>query len=207
MVTKTLLGTFPHNDGMVDRWDQRIMSAVAEHRSADLNHLAIAVSDAGRSPKVLAGLGIIGLLVVLWRRWYRPGLAAAAAFLAASLAVDVLKPLFDRARPPHHLALVRIDSPSFPSTHATTTSALAAAILVSVVWGTWSRAAVATSVLVTLVVLIGGCMVYLGAHWPTDVLAGWIIGTAIGAVIGWVARPRPRPRVVPQSRARVEHAG
>jgi membrane-associated phospholipid phosphatase len=192
---------------MVDRWDQRIMSAVAEHRSADLNHLAIAVSDAGRSPKVLAGLGIIGLLVVLWRRWYRPGLAAAAAFLAASLAVDVLKPLFDRARPPHHLALVRIDSPSFPSTHATTTSALAAAILVSVVWGTWSRAAVATSVLVTFVVLIGGCMVYLGAHWPTDVLAGWIIGTAIGAVIGWVARPRHRRRVVPHGRARVEHAG
>jgi membrane-associated phospholipid phosphatase len=191
---------------MVDRWDQRIMSALAEHRSADLNHLAIAVSDAGRSPKVLAGLGIVALLVVLWRRWYRPGLAAAAAFLAASLAVDVLKPLFDRARPPHHLALVRIDSPSFPSTHATTTSALAAAILVSVVWGTWSRAAVATSVLVTLVVLIGGCMVYLGAHWPTDILAGWILGTAIGAVIGWVARPRSRPAAVPQGRARVEHA-
>ena len=182
------------------------MSAVAEHRSADVNHVALAVSDAGRSPTVLAGLGIVALLVVLWRRWYRPGLAAAAAFVAATIAVDVLKPLFDRARPPHHLALVRIDSPAFPSTHATTTSALAAAVLVSVVWGTWSRAAVATSVLVTLVVLIGGCMVYLGAHWPTDVLAGWILGTAIGAVIGWVARPRPRRPVVPQGRARVEHA-
>ena len=55
------------------------MSVVAEHRSADVNHVALAVSDAGRSPTVLAGLGIVALLVVLWRRWYRPGLAAAAA--------------------------------------------------------------------------------------------------------------------------------
>jgi undecaprenyl-diphosphatase len=187
-------------------WDQRIMSAVAEHRSGDLNHVAIAVSDAGRSPRVLAMLGLVAVIVVLWRRWYRPGLAAAAAFLAASITVAVLKPLIDRARPPHHLALVRIDSPAFPSTHATTTSALAAAVLVSVVWGTWRRTMMATSALVTVVVLVGGCMVYLGAHWTTDVLGGWILGTAIGAVIGRLARPRARPTVVPQGRATVEHA-
>jgi undecaprenyl-diphosphatase len=197
----------PHNDRVEDRsWDQRIMSAVAEHRSGDVNHVAIAVSDSGRSPTVLAILGIVALLVVLWRRWYRPGLAAAAAFVAASIAVDILKPLFDRARPPRHLALVRIESPAFPSTHATTTSALAAAVLVSVVWETWRRTVVVTSVLVTLVVLIGGCMVYLGAHWPTDVLGGWILGTAIGAAIGLLARPRSRQPVAP-GHARVEHAG
>jgi membrane-associated phospholipid phosphatase len=201
----TRLWTLPHNDRVEDRsWDQRIMSAVAEHRSGDVNHVAIAVSDAGRSPWVLAILAILALLVVLWRRWYRPGLAAAAAFVAASIAVDVLKPLFDRPRPPHHLALVGVDGPAFPSTHAATTSALAAAVLVSVVWGTWSRTVVATSVLATVVVLVGGCMVYLGAHWTTDVLGGWILGTAIGAAIGWAVR-RPQP-TGGGGNARVEHA-
>jgi membrane-associated phospholipid phosphatase len=187
-------------------WDERIMSAVADHRVGALDEVANRVSETGQSETVLVIAGMAVVLVALWRGWYRPCLAAAAAFVAASIAVAVLKPMFDRPRPPRDLALVWVDGPSFPSTHATTTSALAVAVLISVVWGTRRRAALATVVLGSLVVFVGLCMVYLGAHWPTDVLAGWMLGGALGGGIGWLARPRPPGAAEPVGRARVGHA-
>jgi undecaprenyl-diphosphatase len=183
------------------------MSAVADHRIGAVDHVATWVSETGQSATVLVIAGVVALLVVLWRSWYRPCLAATAAFVSGSIAVDVLNPMFDRSRPPHSQALVWIDTPAFPSTHATTTWALAAAVLVSVVWGTRRRAAVATVVLGGLVVFVGACMVYIGAHWPTDVLAGWLLGGTLGAVIGGLARPRPSGAAEPVGRARVPTHG
>jgi undecaprenyl-diphosphatase len=187
-------------------WDERMMSAVADHRVGALDRVANRVSETGQSGTVLVIAALAVVLVVLWRGWYRPCLAAAAAFVAASIAVAVLKPMFDRGRPPRHLALVQVDSPSFPSTHAATTSALAAAVLVSVVWGTWRRTVAATAILGVMVVFVGVCMVYMGAHWPTDVLAGWLLGGALGGAIGWWARPAARGGPEPVGRARVGHA-
>jgi undecaprenyl-diphosphatase len=54
---------------------------------------------------------------------------------------------------------------------------------------------------VVAVVLVGVCMVYLGAHWPTDVLAGWALGAVLGATLGWVGRRvGPGPRAVSPER-------
>jgi membrane-associated phospholipid phosphatase len=180
------------------------MTAVAEHRSDAADAVANAISDVGRSPTVLGIAAVVVLVVAVWRRWYRPTLAAGAAFVLASIAVDVLKPVFDRARPPADVAIVTITTPSFPSTHATTTSALAVAVLVSVDWRTRRRAVTAAVVLLGPVVIVGVCMVYLGAHWPTDVLAGWLLGSAIGGATGWVARPRSPQRAA--GKASMEHA-
>jgi undecaprenyl-diphosphatase len=180
-------------------WDWRIMSAIADHRSPALNHVATRITEAGTSTTVLV-IGAVGcVLVMVWRRWYRAGLAAAGAFLVATLASNALKPAFDRQRPPWRLALIFVPGPSFPSTHATTTAAVAVAVLLSMAWSSRRYAAWAATLMLTVVLLVGACMVYIGAHWVTDVIAGWVLGAAIGGIIGLLARPR-RPRPAETSR-------
>ena len=171
-------------------WDERIMSAVAEHRTGGATAVANLVMDAGMSSMVLAIITLIALLVVVWRRPYRLALAAGLSWGLAALVVQLLKPVFGRARPPSDLALVTSSSPSFPSTHAAMTSAIAVAVLLTCAWSTRRRAAAATAVLLALVVFAGVCMVYLGAHWPSDVLAGWALGSVIGGSLGLVLRRR-----------------
>jgi undecaprenyl-diphosphatase len=187
-------------------WDEQMMSSIDAHRTSALDDLTTWVTKTGTSPVVLAIGVAVCVAVMIWRRWYRVGAAAAAAFLLATVAADVLKQVFDRGRPPWRLALIAVDGPSFPSTHAATTSAVAVAVLVSVAWGSRRQAVTTAAVLLTSVAFVGACMVYVGAHWVTDVLAGWALGAAIGAAVGWLARPRSRGVPEPVGHARVGHA-
>ena len=181
------------------------MSFVSDHRSPGPNHMAKTVMDAGNSPKVLAAAGLIAMAIVLWGRWYRPAVAAVVALCAGAVVADLLKIVFDRPRPPPELSIVSLSGSAFPSTHAAATSAVAAAVLLSVVWRTRALRFLAGTVLLVLVVFVGACMVYLGGHWPSDVLAGWAIGIVLGISIGWLARPRARQSIAGEPSA--EHTG
>jgi len=135
--------------------------------------------------------------------WIIPGLLAAAVFVrqrkrqalsvlillgialvaSDSLCVRVLKPLFARARPCHPAMLVEggrfllghRTSLSFPSAHAMN-SATAAALLAALYPKRWPWFAVAA-------VLVSLSRVYVGVHFPLDVLAGACAGVALAALI------------------------
>ncbi len=114
--------------------------------------------------------------------------AALTCVSAAGLAAGVtalLKELFDRVRPaladPGIEALVATpDSPSFPSGH--TSTAFAAAIAVGSFYPRlrWP--------LLGLAALVGLSRIYLGVHYGLDVLAGAVLGIALGLVIVWTVR-------------------
>jgi undecaprenyl-diphosphatase len=112
-------------------------------------------------------------------------LATAVSLLLANLAATLIKALVERPRPAVSVdainpAVATPADPSFPSGH--TTTAFAAAVVVSVLHPRLRVPALA------IAALVGVSRMYLGVHFPIDVLAGAVLGSAIGLGTGLAAR-------------------
>lgn len=128
---------------------------------------------------------------------------ALALFVLASvgggaLVGTLLKSLFLRARPDVVPHLVQVDSASFPSGHAMNSAVvyLTLGALLARSMGDWRIRGYLLMVSMLLVVLIGFTRIYVGVHWPTDVLAGWAVGAAWAILCSVVAQALQRRSAV-----------
>jgi undecaprenyl-diphosphatase len=131
-------------------------------------------------------LFVTGLFAAL-----RRGREAAVLLLASGGGVAIsqgLKALFARDRPEEALRMVEVINPSFPSGHA-----MLSAVVYLTLGALVARFAATRRVKVfalggasVLALLVGASRVYLGVHWPSDVLAGWCLGGA-WALAWWLA--------------------
>jgi undecaprenyl-diphosphatase len=178
--------------------DRDVFIWVVEHRAPPLDWFFVALSVAGSG-----GLLWIGLAALLAYVVRRPLLATtaitAATVWSADLVVAVLKRVVDRDRPyvvlPEAEPLLRWDvSASFPSGHAATSAA--GAVILGYLLGrrAWGVAALAAAVAYS--------RVYIGVHYPLDVLVGAAIGAAVALVAVLLVR-----RLRPTSEARRRSAG
>jgi membrane-associated phospholipid phosphatase len=120
------------------------------------------------------------LLLVLGRR--REALVLVPLMILVPLGGDLLKSLTGRPRPPAAEALIAMPhQPSMPSGHALAALAFYGTLALFVIRaGTRSRWS--TAAIVALFCAAGAAgfsRVYLGVHWPTDVLAGWALGLVV----------------------------
>jgi undecaprenyl-diphosphatase len=165
------------------------------------------VEEAMRDITTLGGftfLTIATLVAVLLFSFHgrrRQAWILAGTVLAAQLSSEVLKTFYDRPRPslvPHHSYVY---TQSFPSGH----SALAAAVfltLATLIASVEKRPSSKVLIYVLAVVTtigVGFSRVYLGVHWPSDVLAGWSLG-ATWAFGAWIVLEWMRSRDVSRDR-------
>ena len=177
VVAVVALAILVHSAGILPA-DVGIARELQENRSPIVFLSMLAVSWLGYEPQVtvLFILAIIGLWLLRFR--------LEAVFLllseAGDLIAEVVKIVVARARPSAHLVdvVTHLSSYSFPSGHTvhyTVFYGFLGFVIVTNFRAHWVRQ-VCLAICIALIVLVGPSRVYLGEHWPTDVLAGYLIG-------------------------------
>jgi undecaprenyl-diphosphatase len=151
------------------------------------------IEEAVRDITALGGTAVIVLVMAVGvlafgfhGRWRHAAVLAGTVF-AGWIASDVLKALFSRPRPDLVAHGAYVYSASFPSGHSTLSAAtyLTLAILVASLEPKRRTKGLVWALALLLLFTIGLSRVYLGVHWPSDVLGGWCLGASL-AFIAWI---------------------
>jgi membrane-associated phospholipid phosphatase len=172
--------------------DLEVARWLADHRSDPLTQVCRALEDLGTSPAFFLVVGLIGLAVVAALRLWGGLPRVMAALFVAVLVCGQLKQLIDRPRPAADLALTMLSGPSMPSSHAVFTSAAVTGVLLAPWWTSARLHRLAAVVGMTGCVISGTAMIYLGGHWLSDVLIGWLLGAGIAFAVARIRLPRRR---------------
>jgi undecaprenyl-diphosphatase len=126
---------------------------------------------------VSAGLMLVGA----WRS--ACGVLVPAA--AAQPVYQLVKDLVDRPRPEANESLLHATGSSFPSGHATLSAAVFGSLaILAVERFEGPRRILSVTAMMVIVLAVGVSRVLLGAHYPSDVVGGWLLGAAL-ALLGW----------------------
>lgn len=185
--------------GAADQLDRRMLDALRMQDPPEapmaelLNAFFTDITRAGgRSVLGLFGLLAAGYLAIL-RDWRALGFLA-LALLGATMLADLFKEVFERARPAVGPKLAEVSSYSFPSGHATNSAIvyLASCSLLARAAPTMAARAWIAMAAALVVLLVGFSRVWLGVHFPSDVLAGWCLGTAWASACCLLMKPGRR---------------
>ena len=191
----TLLATLVSFSASVAALDGAIGALTRTERLAAL---AVDVSALASTDLILPLTAAAVVALLLLRHWHG-ALTLALSVLGTQAVVQLVKFTVDRPRPAVNGAMTEAHGPSFPSAHSATAVALYAtlALLLAHRCHGWKRVAVMAAG-AAVVVAVGISRIQLGAHYPFDVLAGWLTGAAL--LLAFWARV-PRVAVRPAARS------
>ncbi len=170
-------------------WEAPLMVGLRQHAPGWFHSTAAMFSTVG-SAKVMLPFAAV-LMVILWRKSHTMARYFLLSVGGTVLLNVALKLIFNRARPQVIPWLWQEGDASFPSGHSSMAMALVVT-MTALLWRTPWRWPVA--VLGTVYTLVMGISrVYLGVHYPTDVVGGWLLGLAWTGGIAVVMWSRLRP--------------
>ncbi len=172
-------------EGDIQQFDEWVITSLRQEADPSLPKGPEWVLNIARDITALGGFTVLTLIILvvmgllmMYRRFGAMWLVLSAAVLGTLLS-HYLKTFFTRERPDVVPHLVTVSTASFPSGHAmlSTVIYLTLGVLLARILGERKLKIYIISVAVFLSILIGLSRVYLGVHYPSDVLAGWSVGT------------------------------
>lgn len=184
--THSFLATF-------DNWFEQ---ALVTFRTPAATHLFTLLTELGSMPFVVSIIAISGISLVAARKYWAYLIGYALTICGSVLTGYLFKIYIARPRPNGIIPILIETSGSFPSGHATISIALYGflAYLLYVLFPTKRTLIITGTVL--LVLTIGFSRLYLGVHFPTDVLAGYMLGS-IWLILGVVTVKKVAPKIPP----------
>lgn len=166
-----------------DRWVLEALRLPGEpHRAAGPHWLMESMRDltALGGITVLSIVTVLTVIVLLGHKRRVQALVFAVCVPLAQLSSGLFKHVYERVRPSFAVYGDLPTSMSFPSGHSTVATAtyFLLAVIISSLETSRSMKALAFAVAALLSIMIGASRVYLGVHWPSDVIAGWCLGAA-----------------------------
>ena len=165
-----------------EKWnavDQSILAAARAWRSPALNQVMTDLTALG-SISVISLFALVAITLLIFLKDVVGLLYLVLALLGSLCWPNVLKPIYSRARPEATYQLAIVGDYSFPSGHTfgATTCYIAFAFLAARHFQTKTREAALFALAALAITLVGVSRIYLGVHYPTDVLAGMAAGAA-----------------------------
>ncbi|MEH1905518.1 MAG: phosphatase PAP2 family protein [Nostoc sp.] len=167
-------------------WDVPILLAVHSTVNPQLDVLAVTLAIIGLPWTAIPILGAIALILLLQKHW-----RSLAYLLTASVGSIIInrttKELMHRVRPQLWQSIAPESSFAFPSAHAMTSITLVA-ILLFLTWASsWRWLLLIFGSL--YVIAIAWCRLYLGVHFPSDILAGWMVALSWTIGVSLIIKP------------------
>ncbi|HEX8394834.1 MAG TPA: phosphatase PAP2 family protein [Longimicrobium sp.] len=188
-------------------WDAPVLRYVHGYSTPSLDRFMLFMSAIGYAWGVVPAVPVLFIILMLYRR-RGDALFFALAVGGAGILNKGAKLFFRRTRPALWTSIAPETTYSFPSGHAMGSMALAAAV-VALLWPTrWRWPAIVVGAVFTG--LVGLSRVYLGVHFPSDVLAGWSASLAWVVGVSFVAYGRaakPRESATPTPELRNKEVG
>lgn len=173
--------------------DNQILDFAISHRTPKLSAAAVDITGLG-STVIITCLVLFLILFFSSRRHWVDALQIGIAGLSAGILSPLFKTLAARERPPLAVRLVEVDHFSYPSGHSLT----AAIVYLTIGFIFFERyknqreRILCMGTAMMLVAAIGASRVYLGVHYPSDVLGGVTLGTSVALMIFAIRRAYQR---------------